>query len=89
MPNHRATSKSLRQNAKRQVQNVHEKSRIRTLVKKVKASVKVKNVEEAQTGMRVAISAIDTAAKKRVIHPNNAARHKSNLMREVEALSKV
>ena len=88
MPNHRATSKRLRQNAKRQVQNVHEKSRIRTLVKKVKASIKAKNVEEAQADMRIAVSAIDTAAKKRVLHPNNASRHKSRLMKDVAALSK-
>ncbi|MBZ0258670.1 30S ribosomal protein S20 [bacterium] len=88
MPNHKATSKSLRKNVKRQAQNVHEKSRIRTLVKKVKASVKAKNVDEAQAGMRIAVSAIDTAAKKNVIHPNNAARHKSRLMKDVAALNK-
>ncbi len=88
MPNHTATSKSLRKNAKREAQNVQQKSRLRTLVKKVKVSVKSKNVDEAQANLKAAISALDTAAKKHVIHPNNAARHKSQLMKQVDALSK-
>jgi len=37
-------------------------------------------IEEAQAAVREAVSALDKAAEKGVIHPNNAARRKSRLM---------
>lgn len=38
------------------------------------------NAQDAQASLREAISALDKAAAKGVIHPNNAARRKSRLM---------
>ncbi|MBN2327664.1 MAG: 30S ribosomal protein S20 [Candidatus Omnitrophica bacterium] len=80
MPNHKATEKSLRQNVKRHANNAAEKSKIRTLVKKVRAAVSEKNFDAAKEQLKAAVSALDTAAKKHVIHPKNAARRKSRLM---------
>ncbi len=45
-------------------------------------------LESAREAVLVAISALDKAAEKGVIHPNNAARHKSRLMKKLnEALA--
>jgi small subunit ribosomal protein S20 len=81
MPNHSATLKSLRQNAKRQIRNVATKSKIRTLIKKVRVAVSNNNLSEAKVQLQRAVSALDTAAKKHVIHPRNASRKKSRLMK--------
>lgn len=83
MPNHKASEKSLRQDVKRHANNVAAKSRIRTLVKKVRSSVVEKKADEAGEQLKAAVSALDTAAKKHMIHPRNAARRKSRLMRMV------
>jgi small subunit ribosomal protein S20 len=40
-------------------------------------------LEEAQEVVQRAISALDKAAQKGVIHPNNAARRKSRLMKHL------
>lgn len=86
MPNHKATEKSLRQDAKRHQANVAVKSQIRTLVKKVRLSVEEKKDDQIKDQLRNAVSALDTAAKKHIIHPRNAARRKSRLMRLVQKL---
>jgi len=45
-------------------------------------------LESAQKVVMAAVSSLDKAAEKGVIHPNNAARRKSRLMKELnEALS--
>ena len=38
-------------------------------------------LEEAREAVRIAVSALDKAAKKGIIHKNNADRRKSRLMR--------
>jgi len=86
MPNHKSTEKSLRQNARRQERNIATKSKIRTLTKKVRKAVEAKDKEQARNHLRMAVSAIDTAAKKHVIHPSSASRRKSRLMHLVDTL---
>lgn len=83
MPNHKASEKSLRQDAKRHANNVAAKSRIRTLVKKVRVTVADNQVDAMGDQLKEAVSALDTAAKKHMIHPRNAARRKSRLMKMV------
>lgn len=41
--------------------------------------------EDAVETVRAAISELDRAARKGVIHPNNAARRKSRLLRKLNA----
>ena len=40
-------------------------------------------LESAQKAVLLAISSLDKAADKGIIHPNNAARHKSRLMKKL------
>ncbi len=87
MPNHKSTGKSLRQNVRRRERNIAIKSKIRTFTKNVYKAVEAKDPDKAQNSLRQAVSAIDTAAKKHIIHPANASRRKSRLMQKVNALS--
>jgi small subunit ribosomal protein S20 len=43
------------------------------------------NLEDSSAAIRAAISSIDKAAEKGIIHRNNAARHKSRLMKKYNA----
>lgn len=79
MPNIRANEKSLRHDKKKSIFNNGEKTKLRTLVKKVRAAVNANNKDEALQCLKVVSSELDTAAKKHIIHPNNAARRKSRL----------
>lgn len=86
MPNHSSAAKRLRQDFKRRIKNRAEKSRVRTLIKHVRNALKSQNLAEAKERVRLASSALDTAAKKHVIHPNNAARRKARLMKHISQL---
>jgi small subunit ribosomal protein S20 len=43
-------------------------------------------LEEAREAVRVAVSALDKAAKKGIIHKNNAARRKSRLVQQLNQI---
>jgi len=72
MPNLASAKKRLRQNAKRQLRNQIAKTRIKTEVKKAIAG-----------DANVAVSVIDRAAAKGIIHKNAAARKKSRLAKKL------
>ncbi len=57
------------------------RSRARTAVKKVRQAILAKDLTTAQALIKQAISYLDRAAGKGVIHKNNAARRKSRLMK--------
>lgn len=64
--------------------NVAVKSEVKTQLKKANAALAgTGDVKESSV---VAISSIDKAARKGVIHPNKAARLKSRLMKKVNAV---
>jgi len=46
----------------------------------------LQNLESAEAATRVAVSALDKAAEKGILHKNNAARRKSRLMKRLSAL---
>lgn len=79
MPNIKSNEKSLRHDQKVHIFNSGEKAKLRTLVKKVRTAVNDNNKEEALKCLQAVSSELDTAAKKHIIHPNNAARRKSRL----------
>ncbi len=59
------------------------RSRARTFIKKTDRLIAEGKLEEAAQAARQAISALDKAAVKGVIHKNNAARRKARLMRRL------
>lgn len=85
MANIKSAMKQMRQNEKRRARNRQVRSSTRTAMKKANILIVSGDEQEATTAVRQAISALDKAAQKGVIHPNNAARHKSRLMKKLEA----
>lgn len=83
MPQHKSAIKRLRQSKARRDHNRTRRSKMRTLIKKVMST---ENKEEATTYLRDAVSLIDRLATKNIIHPNTAARKKSQLTTYVNNL---
>ena len=83
MPNNAAAEKRMRQEQKRRLHNRSIKSIVKTQVTKARAAIA--SGEDAEAAVRVAASELDRAAKKGVIHRNNAARRKSRLMKQLNA----
>ena len=79
MPNHKSSEKRVRQSEKRRVINRANRTKVRTYIKKVRAALDSGKSEEIQTALPVAISVIDKAVQKGVMHKNAAARYKSRL----------
>ncbi len=79
MANTRSAAKQARASLRRGAQNKSIKSRLHTLERKFLAAVTAKQAEDANEVYRLLSSALDKAAKTKVIHRNNASRKKSRL----------
>ena len=86
MANIKSQIKRNRQNEKRRLRNRQFTGRARSSVKKARTTIAEGSLEEARQATVQAISALDRAAEKGVIHKNNAARRKSRLMKRLNAL---
>ena len=86
MPRVQAALKALRQTKKRTSQNQRVKSQLTALIRKVRKSIVAKDQALAQKWLKETIKGLDKAAQKRVIKKNTAARKKSRLARQVNAL---
>jgi len=84
MANTKSALKRIGTSQKKHERNVAVKSTARTFVKKARAAIAA-NPAESQVDVLAAISALDKAAKKGVLHRNNAARRKSRLMKRYRA----
>jgi small subunit ribosomal protein S20 len=70
---------------RRRARNRSQRQAARTQFRKAQTTIVGGNLEEAPATIKSAISGIDKAASKGIIHPNNAARHKSRLMKKYNA----
>jgi small subunit ribosomal protein S20 len=61
------------------------KSSVKTYIDKADELISGKEPEPAKEAVQRASVALDKAAKKGVVHPNNAARRKSRLMKKFNA----
>ena len=64
------------------------RSRARSFVRKARAAQTGSDLNAAVEATRIAIRDLDKAASRGVIHPNNAARRKSRLMKQLEAMKR-
>lgn len=87
MAHHKSAKKRIRQNEKRRLRNRHQRSGLRTAIKKVEKSVESKEIDQAQISLRQAVRLLDKAATKGLFHRNNASRRVSRLTRKVNALA--
>jgi small subunit ribosomal protein S20 len=76
LPNVKSAEKRMRTNEIRAARNRAFRSKLRTALKKVRAAG---TAGEGAAALREAASLLDRAARKRIVHPNKAARSKSRL----------
>ena len=76
-----------KQNEKRRIRNRVFRGRARTFVQRARVSLEAGNPEAAREATLIAISTLDKAASKGIIHKNNAARRKSRLMKRLAELN--
>jgi small subunit ribosomal protein S20 len=88
LANIKSAIKRNKQNEKRRVKNRIYRGKARTFVQKARTAIDGGDVEASKAATMNAISALDKAAQKGVIHKNNAARRKSRLMKRLSALAK-
>jgi small subunit ribosomal protein S20 len=75
----RSGQKEARKSAKRHARNHSTLSRLHTLERRFVASLGAGKKDEAVASLNTLFSALDKAAKTKVIHPNAASRKKSRL----------
>lgn len=80
MANSKSAEKRARTNERRRIRNRRFRSSSRTLLRTAEQVIARADEEAAAGAVRNAVSMLDRAARKGIIHPNNAARRKSRLM---------
>jgi small subunit ribosomal protein S20 len=89
MANTKSSKKDLRRSAKKRVINQGVKSALKTYIKKVKQSAKKGEAELTSQSLVAAISALDKAVQRGIIHKNQAARRKSRAAKAANSLGQV
>lgn len=77
----KSTSKAARTQERRRVYNKSLRRQTRTMVRRARESVASSDPEKAQNATLAAVSTLDRAVSKGVVHKNTAARLKSRLVR--------
>ncbi|MBA7668629.1 hypothetical protein ES703_76743 [subsurface metagenome] len=83
MPQSKSAQKQVRITAKRRLRNRSVQSQTKTNITKAEKLIFSGELETAREAVLAAISLLDKAAEKGIIHPNNAARRKSRLMKKL------
>lgn len=78
----------MRQSRRRNAINTRTKYKFKTAVKNTRTLISEGNVKESAESLKKAMSTLDKAVKKNVLHKNTAARRKSRLQKAVSKLSK-
>ena len=86
MANIKSQIKRNKQNEKRRLRNRVYRGSARIAVRTARSAMEEDNATESRTTVLAAISALDKAAEKGVIHKNNAARRKGRLMKRLASL---
>jgi small subunit ribosomal protein S20 len=85
VPQIKSAKKAMRQARARTQHNRAQRSALRTALKRVRSAT---SADQAATAYQSAVTLLDRAARKGLIHPNNAARHKSRLAAAVRKVGK-
>ena len=87
MANHKSALKRARQNNVRRLRNKSIRSRVKSVVKDVRAAVTDNSQDKAIQELSLAKSVIAKASKKGTIHKKTAARKISRLSKLVNSIS--
>ncbi len=88
MANIKSQIKRNRQNEKHRLRNRVYRGSTNAAVKNARKALESGNVEEAREATMFAVSRLDRAAQKSVLHRKNAARRKGRLMKQLAVLEK-
>ena len=79
--------KANRQNITRREHNRTMRSKLRTALKSIRASLDAKDVTAAKAALNQTVSLVDKMATKGMIHSNTAGRYKSRLAARLQKAS--
>ena len=88
MANTKSAIKMIRVALRRRKRNQPVRTELKTLVKAARKDIDAGRFDTAQGEVQKAVSALDKAASKGVIHKNAAARRKSRLMKRLAKAEK-
>ena len=83
MPNTKSAQKRARATETRRIRNKSVSSQCKSSIVKAEKLIFLRELEPAKEAVVDATSILDKAAEKGIIHPNNAARRKSRLMKKL------
>jgi small subunit ribosomal protein S20 len=81
LANTKSAQKRIRTNERKRASNQMYRSRVKTMVRKAEEAIV--SGQPSDEALREAISTLDKAASKGIIHKNNAARRKSRLVKKL------
>jgi small subunit ribosomal protein S20 len=88
LPTTKTAEKEMRVANRRQKRNQSILSGTKTLVTKAEIVIAGGNLEAAKAGVKAAVKSLDKEAERGTVHPNNAARRKSRLMKKLNNAAK-
>lgn len=86
MPNTKSAIKRVKTSRKRALRNAMVKSAMKTAIKRFVSALQTGDAAQIEATYRRAVSAIDKAAQKGVIHTNQADRRKARLAKKLQAV---
>jgi small subunit ribosomal protein S20 len=88
MPNTKSAMKAMRNSRRRNAINLRTRSKFKSAVKETRTSIASGDAKEAAENLKKAMSMLDKAVKKDVLHKNTASRRKSRLAKALAKISK-
>ena len=88
MPNTKSAARAMRNSRRRNVINTRTKYKVKSAVKETRTLISAGEAKEAADSLKKAMSALDKAVKKDVLHKNAASRKKSRLAKALAKIEK-
>lgn len=79
----KSAEKRARSASRRQQRNKSIRSEVKTNIIKAEKLIFTGELKDAQAAVTTAVSSLDKAAEKKVLHSNNAARRKARLLKKL------
>jgi small subunit ribosomal protein S20 len=86
LPNIASSIRQLRTDAKRTTRNKGIRTGCKSSITKAEKLIAAGKADESKAAVLTAISTLDKAAGKGILHPNNAARRKARLTKKLNSL---
>ena len=87
MANTKSAKKAIKVQERRRARNQMVKSQVKTSLRRANEIVTGQSQDEAKAQVVKAVSALDKAVAKGVVHRNQAARKKSRLMKKLNSMA--